>query len=395
MKIIERYIFSKVGWGFVLTLVTLSATVWLTQALRQFDLVSAMGQTLGTFFEVTLLLLPALTTLVSPIAVLIAVIYAFRQLNDGSELVVINASGSKQSALLRPVLLLGILVAIFMSTMTLYFSPLSLQLWRQLLTDVRGSVVTSFLREGQFLNISGGLTFHLRHRKQDGTLEGIFLADSRDPEQSVTYLAKRGAVIDNPVGVFLAMNDGTIQRRSTRDGSISIIEFSSYAFDLSTLASRAPVPPYKPVERSTAYLISPDPGDRYYQQFPGKFRTELHSRLTAPLNAILFAVLPLVFLGQAETTRQQRSATTVLAVGAAVALATSEYILSSFSETFWPATLGMYLLPLSVIGLCIFLVLTGRQPHPPERLLALGDLLSGRVSGLFRRAPAAATPRSR
>jgi lipopolysaccharide export system permease protein len=394
MKLIEQYIFKKVGWGFLLTLVTLSATVWLTQALRQFDLVSAMGQTIGTFFEVTLLLLPALATLVSPIAVLIAVIYAFRQLNDGSELVVINASGSRQSALLRPVLLLGVLVAVFMSTMTLYFSPLSLRLWRALLTDVRGSVVTSFLQEGEFLNIAAGLTFHLRHRKQDGTLEGIFLSDTREPDQSVTYLAKRGVVIDNPVGVFLAMNDGTIQRRSKADGSISIIEFSSYAFDLSTLASRAPVPPYKPIEQPTTYLVNPDSGDGYFQHFPGKFRAELHYRLTAPLNAILFAVLPLVFLGQAETTRQQRSATTVLAVCAAVGLGVTEYVLNSLSEDFWPAIIGMYALPLGVIGLCIALVLTGRQPRPPERLVAVGDLLTGRVSGLFRRSPAPAGRRS-
>ena len=61
----------------------------------------------------------------------------------------------------------------------------------------------------------------------------------------------------------------------------------------------------------------PDPQDPYFQQFPGKFRAELHNRLTSPLNALLFAVLPLVFLGQAETTRQQRSAATTLAGSAA------------------------------------------------------------------------------
>ena len=79
--------------AFLLTLVALSATVWLTQALRQFDLVSAMGQTIVTFFQITLLLLPPLATVVAPVALLIAVIYTFTSLNDGSELVVINACG--------------------------------------------------------------------------------------------------------------------------------------------------------------------------------------------------------------------------------------------------------------------------------------------------------------
>src|SRR5438132_8090819 len=58
MRLIESYIFARMLRAFVLTLVVLSATVWLSQALREFDLVSAMGQTIATFFQITLLLLP-------------------------------------------------------------------------------------------------------------------------------------------------------------------------------------------------------------------------------------------------------------------------------------------------------------------------------------------------
>ena len=116
-------------------------------------------------------------------------------------------------------------------------------------------------------------------------------------------------MLDNPLGVFMVMNNGTIQKTSKKDQSNSIIEFTSYAYDLSSFAAQSSAPPFRPQERPTAYLIHPNPNDRLYQQFPGKFRSELHYRLTAPFNAILFAILPLVFLGQAETTRQQRSAT--------------------------------------------------------------------------------------
>ena len=70
MKLIERYIFRKMFRAFALSLTVLAATVWLSQALREFDLVTAMGQTLVTFFTVTLLLLPALATIVSPVALI-------------------------------------------------------------------------------------------------------------------------------------------------------------------------------------------------------------------------------------------------------------------------------------------------------------------------------------
>ena len=142
MRLIESYIFTRMLRAFVLTLVVLSATVWLSQALREFDLVSAMGQTIVTFLQITLLLLPALATVVSPVAILIGVIYTFRTLNDGSELVVINAAGTPQSAVLKPVLLVGLIGAIVMASMTLYFAPLSLRVWRTLITDVRGNIIT-------------------------------------------------------------------------------------------------------------------------------------------------------------------------------------------------------------------------------------------------------------
>src|SRR5258708_7375448 len=40
MRLIESYIFPRMLRAFVLTLVVLAATVWLSQALREFDLVS-------------------------------------------------------------------------------------------------------------------------------------------------------------------------------------------------------------------------------------------------------------------------------------------------------------------------------------------------------------------
>ena len=67
----------------------------------------ANGQSVWTFLYVSALLVPALVTIVLPVALLIAVIYAFTRLNGNSELVVVNASGAAQMTILRPVLLIG------------------------------------------------------------------------------------------------------------------------------------------------------------------------------------------------------------------------------------------------------------------------------------------------
>ena len=139
MKLIERYIFAKLVRAFFLSLVALTATVWLTQALRQFDLVSAMGQTLITFFQVTLLLLPPLATVVAPVAVMIAVIYTFNGLNDGSELAVINATG-------HPAMVAAQAGAdarrrrddLHGQHDALHVAAVALRLWREMITNVKG-----------------------------------------------------------------------------------------------------------------------------------------------------------------------------------------------------------------------------------------------------------------
>jgi lipopolysaccharide export system permease protein len=385
MNLLETYIFKRMVGAFILSLVTLSLTVWMTQALREFDLVTGQGQSIGTFFRITLLLLPGLITIVSPIALLIGVIYTFTLLNNDSELVVINASGAPQKTLLKPVAVLGLVAAIFTATMTLYFTPLSLRLWRTMITEVRADIVTTILREGDFMRISEGLTFHLRGRRPDGTLEGIFVSDDSSPDTTDIYLAETGIILDNPVGTFLIMRDGTIQRRNKTDGAISIIEFTSYAFDLSTFASRSGrVRPFKPSERETSYLISPSPEDRQYQRYPESFAAELHNRLSAPLYAFVFAIIPLAYMSQAQSTRNGRGYIVAAAVSLAFVIRMLGYYFGTISE-FNPFVIPLlYLLPIGVTVAASILILRGVQLSVSERAVMFFESIFERIGGLVR-----------
>jgi lipopolysaccharide export system permease protein len=385
MTQIESYIFQRIARAFLLSFAALTMTVWLTQALRQFDLVSAQGQTIVTFFKITLLLLPSLTTVTAPMALMLAVIYTFNSMNQGSELVVINAAGTRQWWLLKPVLIAGLLVTGFMAMMTLWMSPLSLQMWRELRSEVNGDLVTSIIKEGEFVKIENGLYFQLRQRKPDGTLRGIFMSDSRDDDESVEYIAERGAVLDSPLGIFMVMSDGTIQSRKEEDSSLSIIQFTSYSFDLSTFSSPQKAPVFMPNERPTTYLFSPDPDDRLFQKQPGKYAAELHTRFTTPINAMVFAVIPLLFLSQAETVRQKRSATIALAAFSALALAAFEFVLGIAARDQVLSPLFMYFVPLAAIVLSAVLGLFGIQPKAPDFLIVYTEKIFDGFRGIFRR----------
>ena len=67
--------------------------VWVTQALREFDLLTSKGQTVLVFFVVTGLSLPLLFMVIAPIALFLAVIYAYNRIGADSELIVMSSAG--------------------------------------------------------------------------------------------------------------------------------------------------------------------------------------------------------------------------------------------------------------------------------------------------------------
>ena len=70
----------------------------ITQALRELDLLTGKGQTILVFLTVTGLSLPALVTVISPVALFIATIYTLNKLNSDSELIVMSAAGMAAAA---------------------------------------------------------------------------------------------------------------------------------------------------------------------------------------------------------------------------------------------------------------------------------------------------------
>ena len=366
----------------LLSLGGLAGTVWLSQALRQLNLVTTQGQSFITFAQVSGLIFPGLLLIVCPVAVLIGVIYTLNQLNADSELVVINAAGSSPVTMLKPAVTLGVLGMIVVAVMTLDLVPRSLQAARSMITNINSDFISTFIQEGTFVQFGDDLVFHIRNRKPDGTLEGIFIQDERDKEQSTVYIAGQGIILKNPLGTFLVMHNGTIEQRSAEKGSMSIIQFESYAFDMSTFGAGGALPAFNAAERSTAYLLSPDPNDPEYQKRPGSFTAELNDRISSPLYTLLFAMLPVMALGQAQTTRQGRGVLILLTVLLATALRVAGLIIAGVAASETRLIPLLYLVPLAGIGIALFATLKGYRFSASE---GIGSAITELVQRLTRR----------
>src|ERR1041384_6000986 len=107
----DRYIFRTTFGAFLLILISLTAVIWLTHALREIDVMTNQRQTVLTFIGITGLLIPMLVLVIAPLALVLAVGHTLNRLNTDSEIVVMSASGMSPWRVFRPFLITTIVAS--------------------------------------------------------------------------------------------------------------------------------------------------------------------------------------------------------------------------------------------------------------------------------------------
>lgn len=347
MSLIERYIFRIASFAFLMGLVALTAIIWLTQALRELNLVTGKGQSLLVFFQVTFYGLPALVMVIAPIALFVAVLYTLNRLNGDSELIVMNAAGIPPRNLLKPLAILTVLVSLTVGFMTLYAMPESFRSLRTLITKIRADVVTRIIQEGKFITLDQGIVFHYRERLPGGAMGGVMIHDSRDPKTSATYLAARGVVTEVEGSTYLLLEQGSMQRQQQGARESAIIAFERYVFDLDQFEQGGGVIQYKPRERRTWELLNLDRNDPFVRSIYGRFRAELHDRLTNPLYPLATLAIAFAALGNARTTRQGRGTAIAGAVAALILMRIAGFAAAGLAVRSQAGVWLMYLVPIT------------------------------------------------
>jgi len=354
MSLIGRYIFRQLCQAFLLCLVTLILIVWLTQVLREFDVITAQGQTFGTFFTMTVLVMPAFVNVIAPVSLFIATLYTLNRLNSDSELVVLSAAGASRWRIIAPFLLLTAMVAVLVGAINISLMPRSLSVLRLLITAARADLISNVIQPGRFSTPERGITFHIGARTPQGDLLGLLVDDRRDADEHITYIAERGRIAGSDEGSYLVMEQGSVQRQQAgRIERTQIVVFDRYLIDIAQLSESKKTVLYKPRERSTVFLFSPDPEDPYYKAYPGRFRAELHERLSSPLLPILLVFVAIANVGFARTTREGRGFATAVAIGTAAGSMLLIVSAQNLAQKHGWAVPLVYGVPMAVIALAV------------------------------------------
>ena len=368
MGSINRYIFRTTFGAFALVMISLTSVIWVTQALRDIDIMTSQGQTILVFVGITGLIIPLLVLVIAPIALLIATAHVLNKLSTDSEIIVMNAAGMSPWILFRAFMSVAIVVSIIVLAISAYFAPKGLRMLRDWLTEVRANVVSTIVQPGRFTSIESGVTIHIRERRANGQLVGIFLDDRRNPNERMTVVSERGELVDNDNGTFLVLQNGVVQRQQVGKKDPAMVVFDRYAFDLSQFSAGPQAVKYSIRERYLWQLLFPDPKDPAYIEQPGQFRAELHDRLIAPLYPIAFVVIAFAYLGAPRTTRQSRTMSMLGAIGGVALLRLVGFASTVFGANAPWMLVMQYVATAFAIGGGAFVIHRGLIIEPPAFL---------------------------
>lgn len=379
MKVVERYILRRTFAMFLGALCWTLAIVWTTQVLARIDLVTDSGQSAMTFFEVATLIIPSIIPIVVPFALVVAVAHTLGVMNTDSELVVISAAGSPRSAVIRPVLLLALVASLFALVVDNAVDPYARQKNRELVATARADLLSAVIQEGTFRKIEDGLFVQIGERKPNSQLGGIFVVDSRQKGLDLIYYAKTGAIIERDGEKMLLMNDGVVHRK-TPGGDVSIIRFTSYAFDLSAFETAAAKVTLLPKDQTTQYLLNPDPNDRIFQKAPNYYRAELHQRFTEWSYSLVFGLIALAVAGDARSHREARIHPLITTISIALFVRWLGFFAAGKADTSPIFNYMFYAVPILASAVTLWFIATSRSMELPlswaERILSWSTRLS-------------------
>ena len=232
--VLNRYLIRAHMGPFLFALSAITGLLFLNAVALRMESLVGKGLPWSVLGQFMLLSLPHTIALSLPMAVLVAVLYAFSELTEHNEITALAAGGIRPGRVLVPLLVMGALATGVM----LYFNdavlPEANHRLKNLLVDIGRKSPTFELREGVVNEIRTNEdrdSYFLTARRIDpvaNTLEDVAIFDRNDPNRERTTYAARGAMAFNAdrTDLFLTLYDGQVMElQNDRQGGFQRLYF--------------------------------------------------------------------------------------------------------------------------------------------------------------------------
>lgn len=205
--IYKKYIIKTILYPLLTLAFILTTLVWITQIFKLLYLIDK-GIAFAEFFKLITLILPSLFFIISPLIVVLAVIYVYNKLQNERQLIILKVSGLSNFSIAKPALLVATFVTLFGYYVSLYLMPLSYNKLKIELNNFKENYVSGIIDERTFNQVSKYVTIYVDKKNDNGSLEGIILFDNKNPEQQSVLFAKIGKIIMSGDVPLLRVYDG-------------------------------------------------------------------------------------------------------------------------------------------------------------------------------------------
>lgn len=374
MTLIQGYLFRQIAKPVVGACAALAGIGILSQSLDQLEIIVERGQSVWVMVKLTLLAVPQLLAVILPIGLFVGALIALTRLQREQELTAIFASGVTRWSAIRPAIKLAMIGALVTLLFTTVIQPWSQRQARAEAFAVRTDLAALLVEEGRFVQGPEGLTVYVQQIEQNGLLKNIFIYQP-DGDQVTTWDAAEARFSRIDGEPIVTLINGSWQRYSSR-GVLEYLSFARQDVPLGQYAQVTDSIRYKPSDLYLPQLFNPSPRDLERVGTAGELAAEGHSRLSAPLYALVAMAMALTAIMGGAYSRTGYSVRIAKAAGAFLLVRIVGYGIVAASA--WNGWLNVfqYLLPLAAAAISLRLLFRALKPR---RRRARASLVPGRT----------------
>ncbi|MEP6573130.1 MAG: LptF/LptG family permease [Gemmatimonadota bacterium] len=229
MRLLDRYFIRHLLPPLAFAFMALTSIMLLNQVAKRFGDLVGKGLPWSVIGEVFALCIPFIVAMTLPMAVLVAILYAYSHLASDNELTAMRASGVSLWQMLRPALVVGFLFTIINFGFTDQILPVSNARLRNLLLNIQRKKPTFELREQVINEIppSGLFLRASRIEATTGRLRNVTIYDMAATEGRRIIYADSGhmAFTSTATDLDLLLFDGAIHAYKSSDPTLMQVTY--------------------------------------------------------------------------------------------------------------------------------------------------------------------------
>lgn len=354
MTLLGRHVFFTLLQTTLMIAGVLSAIILLTQSLKFLELIINAGASSGTFWVLSFLALPRLFEIVVPIAAMVAALFLYHRAMADSELTVMRAVGQSPMVIMTPLIYSGLVLTVFLMSVTMWMAPVSLTKMKEMRHVIKQQYSTVLFRPGVFNEIGNDMTVYIDEKKQDGTLNGLMLHDTRPSlEHPTTIYAKRGAIITQDGAQQVIVYDGFRHVFDHKKEVLQRLDFERYTIDLpdnDNVSSRYQEPDERNFIELFSALKNEPERDRH------TFMIEIHKRIISPFLALCLSLVSVCFLIVGPISRRGSSHRILMGVLSVIAIQGGYLAAFNIAQEKMIGLIAMYGIVFLPILICFILI---------------------------------------